>query len=99
MLHFWKYKHAQKDGERDCNPRRVTWMFGKPTYVYCKAEGMESRRSQKPSGNYNQVVVHEATQTKIGDLELKWGDDLIKRLLRPMPPTKILSPWRFEQDE
>ena len=74
-------------------------MFGKPTYVCCKAKGMESRRSQKPLGNYNQVVVYEATQTEIGDLELKWADDLIKRQLRQMPPTKILSPWRLEQEE
>ena len=54
-------------------------MFEKPTYVCCKAEGMESMRSQKPLGNYNQVVFHEAPQTEIGDLELKWRDDLIKR--------------------
>ena len=54
-------------------------MFGKLAYVCCKVEGMESRRSQKPSGNYNQVAVHEATQTEIGDLELKWEDNLIKR--------------------
>ena len=48
-------------------------------YVCCKAEGMESRSCQKPSGSYNQVVVHEAPHTEISDLELKWGDDLIKR--------------------
>ena len=54
-------------------------MFGKLAYVCCKAEGMESKRNQTLSGNYNKVVVHEATQTEIGDLELKWGDDLIKR--------------------
>ena len=85
MLQFWQCKLVQKDAcsdnlcEKDCNPRKGTWMFGKPTYVCCKAEDMESRRSQTPSEKYNQVVIHEATQTKIDDLELKWGDDLIKK--------------------
>ena len=41
---------------------------------------MESRRSQTPSENYNQVAVHEATQTEIDDLELQWGDNLKKKV-------------------
>ena len=40
---------------------------------------MESRRSQTPSENYNQVIVHESTQTETNDLELQWGDNLIKK--------------------
>ena len=54
-------------------------MIEKLAYVCCKAEDMESRRSQTPSENYNQVVVHEATQTETDDLELQWGDKLIKK--------------------
>ena len=75
-LHFWQCKFVQKDAssdrlyEKDYNLRRDTWMIEKPTYVCCKAEDMESRRNQTPSENYNQVVVHEATQTEIDDLEL-----------------------------
>ena len=53
-------------------------MFEKPAYVCCKAEDMESRHNQTPSENYNQVFFHKTTQTEIDDLELKWGDDLIK---------------------
>ena len=45
-------------------------MIEKPAYVCCKAADMESRHSQTLAENYNQVVVHEATQTEIDDLEL-----------------------------
>ena len=84
-LHFWKCKLVQKDAcsgnlyEKNCNPRRDTWMIEKLAYVCCKAEDMESRHSQTPSENYNQVSVYEATQTEIDDLELQWGDNLRKK--------------------
>ena len=104
-LHFWHCKLVKKDAcsgslyEKNCNPRRDTWMIEKLAYVCCKAEDMESKRSQTPSENYNQVVVHEATQTEIDDLELQWGDNLLKKCLRKMPSTRILSPRRLEQEE
>ena len=75
-LPFWQCKFVQKDAcidslyEKNCNPRRDTWMIEKLAYVCCKAEDMESRHNQTPSENYNQVAVHEATQTEIDDLEL-----------------------------
>ena len=84
-LHFWQCKFVQKDAcidslyEKNCNLRRDTWMIERLAYVCCKVEEMESRRSQTPSENYNQVVVHEATQMETYDLELQWGDNLIKK--------------------